>query len=132
MTADPRPPVLALPVAAKSQSKYHNEPVVVDGVRFDSKREAARYVELRMLQGAGEISELRCQYRYRFVVSNVHVADYIADFVYLMRDGDHWKLVVEDVKGGRGGKDRGTRTAVYEIKRKLMRACYGIDVMEVE
>lgn len=103
-------------------SKYHNVPTEIDGERFDSKSEARRYGELRLLERAGEIRELELHPQFSLVVNGRKVATYEADFAYSRQDG---RRVVEDVKGG-------VRTAAYVLKKKLMRACLGIEIVEVE
>lgn len=102
--------------------KYNNARVEVDGMQFDSMREAARWKELRLMERAGEISDLRRQVRYELVpkLPGERPVDYIADFVYRDKDGNE---VVEDVKG--------VRTPVYIIKRKLMLWRHGIRIREV-
>lgn len=104
--------------AAPKQSKYRNKPQVVDGVRFDSKRELARWRELQLMERAGKISDLRRQITYRLDVNGVHICRYIADFVYT-RDGEE---TVEDSKG--------KRTREFIHKKRLMLACHGIVVEE--
>ena len=99
--------------------KYRNEPTEVDGHRFASLAEARRYMDLKRLQDAGEISQLRLQPRYPIVINGIPVCVYVADFSYIGSTG----IVVEDVKG--------VRTAVYRLKNKLMRAVHGIDITEV-
>jgi hypothetical protein len=99
-------------------SKYRNQKVEVDGLTFDSKREAARWRELQLEERAGHISNLRRQVPFALTVNRVHVADYRADFTYV-RAG---REVVEDYKG--------CRTEVYRLKRKLMLAVYGIEILE--
>jgi hypothetical protein len=106
--------------AVARASKYHNQPQVVDGIRFDSAREARRWCELQTLERAGEIRELRRQVEYPIEVNGVRVCYYVADFVYRTPDG---KTVVEDAKG--------LRTPVYALKCKLMRAAYGVEIKEV-
>ena len=107
----------------RSRSKYGNEKVTVDGFTFDSKREADRYEELRMKQKAGLIEKLELQKRYALNVYDWHICDYIADFVYREKiEEGRTRLVVEDAKG--------KRTRDYIIKRKLMRACHGIEIRE--
>lgn len=102
-------------------SKYHNRRTVVDGITFDSKREATRYAELRLLEKAGEIRELGVHTRYQIVVSGTKVGVYVADFDY--RDLRTGEPVVEDVKG--------VRTAVYRLKKRLVKALLGIEIVEV-
>lgn len=112
-------------------SKYGNRRITVDGETFDSQREYRRWCELRLMEKAGLIKELRRQVKFVLIPaqrSGGKVAErecaYIADFVYLEKMGlNEWKTVVEDAKG--------CRTEVYKIKRKLMRYVHGIEVQEV-
>ena len=127
MTRHTRPPAMQEAENSRSEgsggarrSKYGNQATYVDGRRFSSKREAARYQTLRLLELAGEIRALECQPRYPLVVAGVKVGTYVADFVYATAEG---ALVVEDAKG--------VRTPVYRLKAKLLRALYGHEVREV-
>lgn len=97
------------------RSKYGN--VKTHG--FDSKAEYHRWMELQILERAGEITNLRRQVRVPLNVNSFHVCDYIADFVYTQGGA----LVIEDVKG--------VRTAVYRLKKKLMLAAKGIQIREI-
>ena len=104
-----------------SRSKYGNVPTIVDGYRFDSGSEANRYCELKQLQAAGEISGLEVdkkQLRYPLVVNGIKICTYVADYRYVERG----QLIVEDRKG--------KRTRDYVMKRKLMKACHGIEIRE--
>lgn len=100
------------------RGKYGNKKTEVDGRMFDSKREANRYGELKLLEKDGQIINLQCQRTYRLEVNGILVCKYIADFVY----GEGGKLVVEDTKGH--------RTREYILKKKLMRAVHGIEIRE--
>ena len=98
----------------------------VDGIRFDSRKEARRYRELRLLERAGEISQLELQPKFPLWATEQDekpFAYYIADFRYL--DKRSGRLTVEDVKS------RATRTAVYRLKKQLMQKQHGIVVIEV-
>jgi len=106
----------------KKKSKYGNKKVVVDGIQFDSKKEANRYFELKVLKMKGEITNLQLQVEYKFEVGGKKIASYFADFVY-NKDG---KTVVEDVKSSATRK-----IATYRIKNKLMKAMYDIEIKEV-
>lgn len=105
--------------------KYHNKKTEVDGILFDSKKEASRYIVLKMMEETGEIRDLRRQVKYELIPKQrldgrMHRAvNYIADFVYI-KDG---KIVVEDVKG--------YRTETYKLKRRLMLWKNGIEIKEV-
>lgn len=99
--------------------KYGNKPTEVDGIRFASKAEARRYSNLKLLERAGEISNLRLQPRYPLVVSGQLVCTYVGDFEYL--DNNHDRLVTEDTKG--------VKTKDFVIKAKLFHALYGREVV---
>lgn len=108
-------------------SKYHSRKVTLDGMEFDSHREAKRYCELSLLQRAGEISDLRTQVRYILIPSQKkpsggteRAVTYTADFVYRDKAG---REIVEDAKG--------VRTQQYIIRRKLMLFVHGIEINEV-
>ena len=122
--------------------KYGNTKITVDGIQFDSKREAARYKELKLLERAGVISFLQRQTKFQ-LIPDQHApsnavytkgprkgqrkpgkllekeCSYIADFCYIQNG----ETVVEDAKG--------YRTEVYSIKKKLMLERYGIQIREV-
>lgn len=108
-------------------SKYNSKKTAVNGQVFDSKKEARRYQELKLLEKAGEIQDLRTQVKFVLIPSQrdetgkvvERECSYKADFVYT-EDGE---TVVEDVKG--------YRTEAYIIKRKLMLYRYGIRIREV-
>jgi hypothetical protein len=103
-----------------------------DGFLFDSKREAKRYAELKLMERAGKIRNFKRQVPYELIPvqkdENGKVIEravkYIADFTYYERDeAGNEKLIVEDAKG--------MQTDVYKIKRKLMLYVHGIRVREV-
>ncbi len=103
-------------------NKYRNVHTIVDGIRFDSKREAARWQELKLLERAGEIELLERQVKYPLVVSGLKVGTYICDAAYFdKRTGEH---VVEDTKG--------VLTPTYRLKKKLVKALYGVEIREVK
>ena len=104
-------------------NKYHNRKTEIDGIVFDSKREAQRYAELQLLQRAGKIRDLSMQVEFELIPKQdgERACKYKADFVYHM--ADNGKMVVEDVKG--------KRTREYIIKRKLMLWRHGIKIVEV-
>ena len=108
-------------------SKFNNKPTVVDGIRFDSIKEATRYRELKVMEERGEIKDLRLQVPFLLIPSQrgknrtERSCKYYADFVYVVCATD--ETVVEDTKG--------TRTPEYVMKRKLMLQIYGISVREL-
>lgn len=111
------------PVSQQTKrTKYHNVRTVADGIKFDSKAEADRWLVLRELERVGAISDLQRQVRFDLTVHGPHGAwrcKYIADFCYT----EAGRRAVEDVKG--------FKTPVYRIKRGLMAALHGIEIKEV-
>lgn len=107
---------------AEKRHKYSAEAMVVDGIRFDSKAEARRYGELKLMERAGAIRDLVLQQQYSLAVKGNTIGHYVADFVYI--DNDTGKRIVEDVKG--------VKTPLYRWKKRHMRAQYGIEVVEVD
>lgn len=111
----------------KTRSKYKNQEVLVNEIKFDSKKEAKRYQELLLMQRAGLITDLKRQVSYILVPAfnlnkkRYRSMSYIADFTY-KQDG---KEIVEDVKASKT-----YQTDVYKIKRKLMAYIYGIEIKE--
>ena len=107
-------------------SKYRNRKITIDGITFDSVKEGRRYQELKLLEKAGYVSDIRLQVPFGLLPSQKvdgkvveRKVSYVADFVYLDQDG---KQVVEVVKG--------VKTDVYRLKRKLMLFIHGIEVQE--
>lgn len=122
------------------QMKYGNMKTEVDGVSFDSRKEAKHYIRLKQLADNKEIEDLRMQVKYELIpaiweeqVVHLKTKDktvrkcvqravhYIADFVY--KDPATGCEVVVDVKG--------MRTKEYKLKKKMMRAFLGINIIEV-
>lgn len=99
-------------------NKYGNRATVIDNIRFASRKEAARYSELKLLQQAGEISDLRWQVPMPITVNGMQVCVYVADFCYV----ENGRLVTEDVKG--------YHSQVYRLKRRLVKAALGINIRE--
>lgn len=120
----------------RSYVKYKNQKVVVDGITFDSKKEASRYLVLRDLERAGEIKNLQRQVKFVLIPTQREVimdgfkkkegkviereCSYLADFTYTTAKGEK---VVEDTKG--------VKTKEYIIKRKMMLFLHGIRIKEV-
>jgi hypothetical protein len=101
--------------------KYHNKPTDVDGLRFDSRAEANRYGELKLLLLGGAITDLTIHPRWPLRVNGVVVGTYVGDFAY--SDVASGRFIIEDVKVA--------RTAVYLLKRKLMLALHGLVITEI-
>ena len=125
------------------KSKYGARKSVVDGITFDSRKEANRWRELRLLERTGAIQDLRRQVKFILIPAQHEFTNevykkgpnkgrrkkgkllerecaYIADFVYKDESGN---IIVEDTKG--------IRTTEYIIKRKLMLFVHGIKITEV-
>lgn len=100
-----------------SYNKYGNKKVVVDGHPFDSKKEARRYGELKLLARAGKIKDLELQPKFELIptirteTETLRKVSYYADFQYV--DVESGKIIVEDVKSV------ATKTPVYLLKKRL-------------
>lgn len=118
-------------------NKYHSRKAIVDGITFDSGREAERYSQLKLLEKANKITDLALQVKFELMPAQYEetcgefytkgpkkgqpkrgkciekAVTYIADFVYC----ENGRMIVEDAKG--------CRTKDYIIKRKLFRWRYG-------
>lgn len=111
-----------------SKTKYKSKKTIIDGITFDSKKEAKRYSELKLLLKSGQITDLELQKEFILLPSrkgeNGKVKErsvkYKADFVYRDKNG---KQIVEDTKG--------FKTAEYIIKRKLMLYIHNIEIQEI-
>lgn len=103
---------------APKRSKYGNRKTVVDGIKFDSKREAQYYCSLKQLERAGQVYEVELQKPYALSVNGQLVCTYRCDFAFY--DALQKRNRVVDVKG--------VETPEFKLKRKLMRAVLGIDV----
>ena len=101
------------------KNKYSNIKTTIDGIKFDSKREAEYYCELKMLKKAKEIKDFSLQPKYELQAkfkkngTSHRAINYVADFVILRNDGI---LEVVDIKG--------METDVFKIKRKLFEFAY--------
>ena len=112
--------------------KHGNKKTIVDGITFDSQREAKRYGELKLLQKAGEISNLQLQMPYKLVDSvkldgrKKPSIRYIADFVYWIYAEDDYYTIIEDAKSPHLRKN-----PVYRLKKHLLKAIHGMEIKEV-
>ena len=123
------------------QNKFKNKKIEHNGIIFDSKKEYSRYMELKLLEQAGIIKNLKRQVKYVLIPTQYEIqseilkngkikenkkviereCSYIADFVYEEND----KTVVEDVKS------EITKTPEYKIKKKLMLYIHKIKIKEI-
>lgn len=115
-------------------NKYRAQPVTVDGIRFDSGKEATRYQELRARALAGEISGLELQPRFPLHVVDLsrtvaplvvvhYCGSFTADFKYV--DNATGLTIIEDTKSGP------TKTEAYRLRKKLVEAIHGITIREI-
>ena len=135
----------------RNKKKLNNEVTLIDGIVFDSKKEAKRYTELQLLERVGEISDLELQKRYELIPAQYETVEtgefykvgerkgqpktkqvcveqsvvYIADFVYKQNG----QVVVEDVKGYRDPSS--AAYAKFVLKRKMMLYFHGIRIKEI-
>ena len=127
------------PRSYANKSKYGANKAEVDGITFDSRKEARRYSQLKLLERAGAISNLQLQVKYILIPAQrepdktgkrggvikgktiERECSYIADFVYT--DNRTGETIVEDAKG--------MKTEVYKIKKKLMLYIHGVRIKEV-
>ena len=109
---------------APRRNKFGAQVVEIGVRRFDSKKEGRRYVDLKLLVKAGEITDLECQVKFPLKIwvdlDSKHIGNYIADFRYY--DVARECMVVEDVKG--------VRTPLYRWKKKHFEAQYGMEILE--
>ena len=104
--------------------KYRNIPTEIEGIRFDSRAEANRWQELKLLERAGLIRDLQRQVTYELIpgvkfegaLRRQPALRLIVDFTYTERD----KLILEDVKG--------VVTPMFTLKRHILKALFGLDV----
>lgn len=102
--------------------KYHNKKTFIDGIKFDSKLEAERYAQLKMMECAGVIRDLELQPEYELIPSfrkngkTWRKTVYKADFRYILCDD---KTIIEDVKGSTA-----VITDVFRLKQKLFEYKY--------
>ena len=126
--------------------KFKNEKMIIDGITFDSQKEASRYCELKLLQKAGQIQNLELQKVFELIPAQYETFErygkngkrlkdgqrciekscvYKADFSYI----ENGQAVVEDTKGYRDPSSAGY--AKFVIKRKLMLYIHGIKIKEI-
>jgi hypothetical protein len=99
--------------------KYHSKIVVVDGIKFHSQKEANYYSKLKILEKYKEIGNLKLQVKFSFDLNGIHICSYYLDFSYTDKLGKEHYV---DVKG--------FKTKEYIIKKKMMKAFYGIEIEE--
>lgn len=101
-----------------TRNKYHAQPTVVNGIRFASKKEANRYLELKALENQYKIQNLNIQVKFPLIKKSQYGKEirYVADFVYYVNG----EMIVEDTKG--------YVTDVFKLKARMMAELYGIKI----
>lgn len=100
------------------KQKYKNKKTEIDGIIFHSKKEADRYAQLKQLESCGAIENLELQPSFKIEHNGIKICAYKADFRY----NHAGYVVVEDVKG--------FKTAVYKLKKKLIKAFFDLEILE--
>ena len=109
------------------RSRFKTAPAIertIDGITFDSKREATRYLELKLLERVGRIKDLNLQTKFPVQINGKHFCNYTADFVYF--DVAKNETIIEDTKSTGTAKD-----AAYRLRKKAAQLAHGIKVEEV-
>jgi hypothetical protein len=101
-------------------SKYNNKKTIINGITFDSKKEADRYAFLTRRATIGEVVDIHLQVPFVFALEGKKMFTYKADFVYFDKLAN--ELIVEDVKG--------FRTPIYKLKKKLIESQHKIKITE--
>ena len=110
-------------LAKPKRSKYGNKKVTVDGIRFDSKREAEYYAALKLREKAGEVIGVELQRPFALLGNNgMLIATYKADFCFWDNVADRFRVI--DVKG--------VETKDFKLKKKMMLGLLGINVEVVK
>lgn len=104
--------------------KYGNIKCEYRGIKFDSKKEMYRYIELKSMLDKGEITLLLTQSKMEVTINNKHICYLILDFVYTKNGVEHY----EDVKALDRKTGKFLTTPVFNLKRKLVEAQYGIKI----
>lgn len=115
------------PLLSMRRHKFNAVRTEVDGILFDSKKEAKRYDELKLLERGGIIKDLKLQPKFELTSNGVNIVTdknkkytYIADFMYF--DNEKGETVIEDAKG--------MKTPIYKLKKAIMRTM-GYEIVEV-
>lgn len=120
---EPQQDVKGAGSSGRPRRKYRNEPVTVDGIRFDSKKEATRFGELSVVQGAGVIFDLECHPQYVFEHNGMRIGSFRPDFRYYDSNG---QCVIEDVKSPSTRKETS-----YRLRKRMMKVFFGLEVIEI-
>lgn len=106
-------------VVQVKQSKYRNKIIEIDGIKFRSKKEGQYYLTLKAREKAGDIKGFTMQVPFPVTKEGKKIR-YFLDFMISNNDGS-----VEYVD------TKGVKTALYKLKKQLVKEIYGIDIKEV-
>jgi len=110
---------LAKPISRKKKkNKYGNKRITVNGIHYPSEGEYKRECQLKIQQKAGVIKDLKRQVTFKLEVNGDLICRYVADWTYIIVETE--VFAVEDYKG--------IVTPMFKLKKKLMKACHGIDI----
>ena len=104
------------------RAKYGNRKVMIDGILFDSKREAAYYSELKIREKAGEVIGVELQQPFTILINGFLIGTYKSDFAFWDNTAGRFRVI--DVKG--------MDTPLSKFKRKCVKAQYGFEVEVVK
>lgn len=109
----------------KSYNKYRNSRTVVDGIKFDSKKESEYYSKLKLLKKVNEILDFEMQVKMPIKIKEIHISNYILDFKVV-----HLNSSIEyiDIKGQDKKSGKFITTDVFKLKKKLIEAIYNIKI----
>ncbi len=111
-----------IPRKVGKPNKYFAKKTVAMGLKFDSRWEAERWGQLKAMERAGVVDQLDRQVTYLLEVNGQKICNYIADYTYLLLDEEGLsRFIVEDAKG--------VLTPEFKLKKKLMLAIHGIDIL---
>lgn len=114
---DAKDPLYQSHAPAPKANKFHNKIVEIDGIKFRSKLEGNRYLQLKLMKASGFVQDFKIQVEFRLEHNGILITRYKADFVVTYADGT---VTVEDTKG--------VETEAFKIKKNLMLATMGIEI----
>jgi hypothetical protein len=112
---------------AKKHNKYRNRKVVAHGIEFDSEKEADYYSKLILLKKTGTVKNFEHQKRYDIIVNDKYIAHYKLDFFVEYTDG---RVEHVDIKGFDKKTGKFVTTPLFNLKKKLVEAIYGITIIK--
>jgi hypothetical protein len=115
-------------IVFKKKNKYRNQKVEIDGIKFDSKKEANYYSDLVIKKNAGLIADFERQVCFDIIVNNIQIAKYFLDFKVINLDGT---IHYYDVKGKDKVSGKWIKSDVFALKKKLVEAIYSLKIEQV-